>query len=119
MIQKVNHKIFIKYDNSFLFQYFFPFNKIAKMSEAESDSECDISNELSETESDSESDISPELENILNTLQSLEVGNFVRFSTLQHEYSCIGEICELLYNSDEMVSAIEVKHYNGKNVNEI
>ena len=88
------------------------------MSEAESDSESDISNALSETESDSESGISPELENIVNTLRSLEVGNFVRFSTSQHENSCIGEICEL-YNSDEIVSAIEIKHYNSMNVNEI
>ena len=87
------------------------------MSETKSDS-SDMSPELSETESESQSDISPELEDILNTLQSLEVGDFVRFLTSQHENSCIGEICEL-YNSDDSVSAIEIKHYDSKNANEI
>ena len=101
-----------------MYRYFVPCRKTAEISETESDSNSDISPELSETESESESDISPELEDILNTLQSLEVGDFVRFFTSQHENSCIGEICEL-YNSDDIVSAIEIKHYDSKNANDI
>ena len=79
------------------------------MSEIDSDSEMD---------SASESDFSHDQEEILNLIQSLKIGDFVRFFTLQHERACIGDVW-CFRESGNSVSAIEIKHYNRKKINEV
>ena len=77
-----------------------------------SDSKSDFS--LSEIDSASESDFSHDQEEILNLIQSLKIGDLVRFFTLQDEGACIGEV-SCFRKSGNCVSAIEIKNYNRKN----
>ena len=79
------------------------------MSEIDSDSEMD---------SASESDFSHDQEEILNLIQSLKIGDFVRFFILQDERASIGEV-RCFRKSGNSVSAIEIKHYNRKKINEV
>ena len=81
-----------------------------------SDSKSDFS--LSEIDSVSKSDFSHDQKEILNLIQSLKIGDFVRFFTLQDERACIGEVL-CFRKSGNSGSAIEIKNYNRRKINEV